>query len=524
MVKNRSSLKLFSALFLLLILAAVFGIAGCSGGGSGDAAAAKVIYSDAKAIDASGGSFSSPVHKVGVEITPSTFYQQSQVGLEVLDAQHYDVQKEGFHYSPNGVNLSLEPASLEGIGRPVNSSASAEGRAAASYVAREIRVRLPYAGSFNEEHPPLFIAMNQNGLFVPVDFVTDTVSSTLVGLIDTMEVSALMDGVAGKLNLKLFTANIKPAALAGAGAITASVKPFNRTRNKFEAGAIPSLAGKRVALVVHGITSSLEKSREAGEFLATFRKGGVLYYDHVIGFDYSSNARISELGAKMAAMTYPYVSSAAQLDIFAHSMGNLVARYAMTTQNAEKVPNRLSMVKHYVALGGPHEGVPLVTLSGFKFFDMVAYILGVETINCVYDLLTYVDQLEPYTTFLRDLNDFSKNAGVGPEYKTLRVYSMSGQTYSNYYMSGIVPAGKIFNYMYKNSVENSGKPLVYKIDGIVADYSAGSTTQKNLEKLSEYYKNTPGAAVVFSELNHGELFNSMKAFNQISDWINNYWD
>ncbi|HPG57596.1 MAG TPA: hypothetical protein PKW98_07245 [Candidatus Wallbacteria bacterium] len=512
MARSRFNSIRFSALFLLIVLTAAFSFAGCSGGGSGGATPAKVIYSDTKAVDASGGSFSSPTHKVGVDITPSTFYQQSQVGLEVLDAQHSDVQKDGFYYSPNGVNLSLDPSALEGIGRAANSSA-----------VREIRVRLPYAGSYSQDHPPLFIAMNQNGFFVPVDFVTDTVSSTLVGLVDTMEISALMEGVAGKLELKIFTANIRLAALES-GAISASVKPFNRTRNKFETGAIPSLAGKRVALVVHGITSSLKKSREMGEFLATFRKGGVLYYDHVIGFDYSSNARISELGAKMAAMTYPYVASAAQLDVFAHSMGNLVARYAMTTQNAEKVPNRLSMVKHYVALGGPHEGVPLVTLSGFKFFDMMAYILGIETVNCVYDLLTYVDQLEPYTAFLRDLNDFSKNAGVGPEYKTLRVYSMAGQTYSNYYMSGIVPAGRIFNYMYKNSVENSGKPLVYKIDGIVADYSAGSTTQKNLGKLSEYHKNTPGAAVIFPELNHGELFNSLKAFNQVSDWLNNYWD
>ncbi len=512
MSKNRANFKITSKLFFLILFTAAIVFTGCSSDSINNATPAKVIYTDAKAIDASGGSFSSPAHKIGIEITPSTFYQQSQVSLEVLDMQHSDVQKDGFFYSPNGVNFTFEPASLDGIGRAANSSAI-----------REIRTRLPYAGVYNEEHPPLFIAMNQNGLFIPVDYVTDTVSATLIGLIDTMEINTLMEDTAGKLILKLFTANLN-ATQDASGAISASIKIFSRAHNKFEAAPIPSLAGKRIALVVHGITSNLDQSKAMGEFLATFKKNGALYYDQVIGFEYSSNARISELGARMAATAYPHVASCAQLDIFAHSMGNLVARYAMTTQNVEKVPNRLNMVKHYVALGGPHEGVPLVTLSGFKFFDMMAYIFGVDTIYCVYDLLTYVDQLEPYTAFLRDLNDFSKNGGVGPEYKTLRVYSMTGQTYSNYKMAGIIPAGKIFNYMYKNAVANSKKTLVYKIDGIVADYSAGSTTQKNLEKLSEYHKNTPAAAIIFPELNHGELFSSLKSLNQISDWLNNYWD
>lgn len=510
--KFRLEFKFIPAVIFITLLSAALLFNGCSGGGSDSASPAKVVYSDAKAIGSTGGSFSSPAHKVAVDITPSTFYQQSQVGLEVLDAQHSDVQKTGFHYSPNGVNISLDPASLDGVGRTADSQA-----------AREIRVRLPYHGVYDENHPPLFIAMNRNGLFIPVDYSTDTVSNTLIGLIDTMEILTLMEDVSGKLDLKLFTANLKPQQ-DSSPAIVASVKLYNRTRNKFDTTPIPSLAGKRVAVVVHGITSNLDQSQAMGDFLATFRKSGALYYDYIIGFEYSSNARIAELGAKMASMTYPLVAQASQVDIFAHSMGNLVARYAMTTQNAEKVPNRLSMVKHYVALGGPHEGVPLVTLSGFKFFDMMAYILGVDTINCVYDLLTSVDQLEPYTVFLRDLNDFSKNGGVGPEYKTLRVYSMAGRTYSNYKMSGIIPAGKIFNYMYKNAVANSKKTLVYQIDGIVADYSAGSTTQKNLEKMSEYHKNTPDASVIFTDLNHGELFSNIKALNQVSDWLNNYWE
>lgn len=510
--KLRLELRFIPAAVLFSLLAAVLIFSGCSDGGGGGASPAKVVYTDTKSVGATGGSFDSPAHKVAVDITPSTFYQQSQVGLEVLDAQHSDVQKAGFYYSPNGVNLAFEPTSLDGIGRILNSNA-----------VREIRVRLPYAGAYDENHPPLFIAMNRNGLFIPVDYVTDTVSSTLIGLVDTMEISTLMEEVSGKLELKLFTANLKQSQDLSA-TIAASVKLYNRTRNKFDSSPIPALAGKRVAVVVHGITSNLDQSQAMGDFLATFKKSGALYYDYIIGFEYSSNARIAELGAKMASMTYPLIAQASQVDIFAHSMGNLVARYAMTTQNAEKVPNRLSMVKHYVALGGPHEGVPLVTLSGFKFFDMMAYILGVDTINCVYDLLTSVDQLEPYTVFLRDLNDFSKNGGVGPEYKTLRVYSMAGKTYSNYKMSGIIPAGKIFNYMYKNAVANSKKTLVYEIDGIVADYSAGSTTQKNLEKMSEYHKNTPGASVTFAELNHGELFSNIKSLNQISDWLNNYWE
>jgi len=88
----------------------------------------------------------------------------------------------------------------------------------------------------------------------------------------------------------------------------------------------------------------------------------------------------------------------------------------------------------------------------------------------------------------------------------------------------VVPVGKIFNYMYKSAIENSKKTLVYKIDGIVADYSASSTSQKTLDKLSEYHKNTQAASVIFPELNHGELMKDIKALNQISDWLNNYWE
>jgi hypothetical protein len=89
------------------------------------------------------------------------------------------------------------------------------------------------------------------------------------------------------------------------------------------------------------------------------------------------------------------LADAQTVDLFAHSMGNLVSRYAMETT---RLQNRITNVSHYVSLGGPHAGIPFGDLTHLEqaFF----YLFKLSSTPCLKDLLTDGEDGEPQTGLL----------------------------------------------------------------------------------------------------------------------------
>ncbi len=206
--------------------------------------------------------------------------------------------------------------------------------------------------------------------------------------------------------------------------LTTSVQPF--LNNAFQSNVpVPPLSG-RVAVCVHGIYTDLPDLALLGGHLASLQTAGNPYYDYVIGFQYTSNVPLKEIGTALATSMQNILGASAitQVDVYAHSMGNLVSRWAIEQGNGTYRIGPLRGGGHYVSLGGPHAGIPFGDLSIFGAF--VTY-FPTETRPLLMDLATTGKNGPPtYTTFLTDLNPASS---PGPDYTTAHYYSVSASNY-----------------------------------------------------------------------------------------------
>ncbi|MFZ2961472.1 MAG: hypothetical protein WA705_31730 [Candidatus Ozemobacteraceae bacterium] len=323
------------------------------------------------------------------------------------------------------------------------------------------------------------------------------------------------EDIGGLVEFKLFSAFIGTDM---ASPLVTQVKLFKGTN--FTDEGVPSLKGKRVAVVVHGFTSSLEDMKTLGNVLANTKpKDNIPYYDAVIGFEYTSNSPLVDIGTRMANEIAPHIRDAREVDLYAHSMGNLISRFAMQPFDTTKVPDRLGThIKHYVSLGGPHIGLPFAksALVLGIFEQTLLRVVGYEKKPCIEDMLTkdMVSDGKPgpsYTGFLDKLNLVASTSN-GLDYNTLQAYSISGTKYNNY-MYG---AGHVIHLLYQIYI---GKGI--KNDGLIAEYSAQSTipglVNIGLAKISKTWKKGPTPDVNHSELVYHALPIS-EITNLISSW------
>jgi hypothetical protein len=108
---------------------------------------------------------------------------------------------------------------------------------------------------------------------------------------------------------------------------------------------------ERVLLVVHGIIGD---TRGMTAFLGSGPDPISRHYDAVLAFDYESiNTRVDETAATLAArITEVGLGSGQRVDVLAHSMGGLVARWWIERVDGDRAVRRL------VTCGTPHEGSP----------------------------------------------------------------------------------------------------------------------------------------------------------------------
>ena len=249
---------------------------------------------------------------------------------------------------------------------------------------------------------------------------------------------------------------------------------------------------------MHGLATTLEDLNAFASYLATYTRPGDAepYYDVIIGFQYTSNVPLTEIGAAMADLVAGSIGGVAALDVYAHSMGTVVSRYAIEIGDPFPRLGPLPGGGHYVSLGGPHVGVPFGNISALQ---TLLTIFGFSAKPCILDLLTDGEGGAPDTLFLSTLNPGTD----GPDRATAAYYSFAADDWA----AEKFPVGDTVNYLYKLSVPPDGVVN----DGLVAEYSAQSPV---LGLQSASWKPGPTFGV-----SHHALVTSTEVFEAIGDLI-----
>jgi hypothetical protein len=448
-------------------------LAGCGGdddGGSG--APADVLFSRTVQLGPDGGQIDSGTHGVRVTLAPGVLTRLTTITLAVHAQQFDAVQRSGYAYSPNGVRLTLDTSALAADGA--------------------VELRVPLNGRYDEVGSLLGIQTEDSTFHA-----LPSQSAGAAG-IDAQLAQPVLAAIAEHLGsaepqtLMVFTANRLEVELP---LLMTSVLPF---RNGEFAGDVPDLSGETVAVIVHGLEADLADLVQLGQFVSGFTRSGESspYYDVVIGFQYTSNADLATIGTAMAdKMEQVGLQDAAVVDVIAHSMGNPVSRYAMETTT---LSNRIANVSNYIALGGPHTGVPFAKFMHTEraFF----YLFDPESEPCILDLMTDGEGGAPQTDFLTALN--LSEGQTGPNFDTTRYFSMSGDDYR----AEAPPLGVTVHLLYLFAV-GPGEPD----DGLVAQYSAQSDV---LARQSATWSPNPPLPI-----SHTALHTSPLAFEQIAAWL-----
>lgn len=460
----------------LLVGMTTLGIVGCGGGG-GPLLDDGVIYTQTRLIFDNGGSVGSSRDMAGIVVPANTVLYQSDFRVDVHEAQFSDINREGWLIHHRGVRITIDPDVVK--------------------AGRSVQIEMPYPGTYDPEGTMIAV-QNASGLVFALDSRVSADGRYIIGDLDSRRLD-LLDSTPDNGDRNLESFRVFTATRTSARALPVlqtSVQPFV---NGAWGGLVPDLTGKRVAVLVHGIDSSLSDLTTLAQFIASYKLplSSTPYYDAVIGFQYTSNNPLANIGEACAESLAPIVSTTSQSDLFAHSMGNLVSRYAMETTSLGS--NRLGQwIHHFVGLGGPHAGVPFANIPTLQ---TLAWIFAGDSYYCLLDLVTYGKGGAGKTDFLTNLNTTSQ----GPDYNTASYFTMSGSDYSALY-KGIIPEGSIINGLYDLSV---GFNTVN--DGLVAQYSAQSNV---LAQQSSTWEVGP----TFN-IDHTELHTAATAFDQIGNWI-----
>ncbi len=254
----------------------------------------------------------------------------------------------------------------------------------------------------------------------------------------------------------------------------------------------PDWENKRIAILIHGIRNNIENLKELAEKLSGYR-----LYDEIWGFDYNWTMHINQNGVQLADYIISNAKDTTRIDVYGHSMGGLVARWALEKGGASRYVERL------YTMGTPHLGVPIDkprNLPGnwlMVLDDAIAFVTGLNTTG-VRDLLENSDSL-------RELNDSSRDAQ-----NTVYIV-FAGHEYTTYLAKGPFSVGNYFNTHVYMGLLNDGIVAAYSATPWLADFSSNQRADNIIQnrgwsKITE----TKGALWVQGSgqslpLNHSEI-------------------
>ncbi len=277
--------------------------------------------------------------------------------------------------------------------------------------------------------------------------------------------------------------------------------------------------GKHIAFLIHGIPLFTEDITRADLLLlASHLLNNIkdeklnmdVGYDAVYAVEYPLNSPINETGAAVAKFINDHCPPCVKIDVFAHSMGGLVARSAIEGPFPISRKTAESSVAHLITMGTPHQGHPwsgdpkspwanlstnIVKFVKPKFNDVEYYdeVLDME-------MGKPIDDPTKYSPFLRNLNDGRKT--------TVNAYSIYG-------ISPLKPypyTGKKVDAVLSSSLSTVNLSLLNRWnwnDGFMPVASADYN-------LSHEYKSWKDS---FAEVHHDALTFDPSVFHIIDNWI-----
>jgi formylglycine-generating enzyme required for sulfatase activity/triacylglycerol esterase/lipase EstA (alpha/beta hydrolase family) len=245
-----------------------------------------------------------------------------------------------------------------------------------------------------------------------------------------------------------------------------------------------------IALLVHGYPAPtpFENRKYLAKFAYNLQQAG---YDDIYAIEYAPDRHINETGEALAQIIFSRCidfSEKQKIDIFAHSMGGLVARCALEgVLFKDANPHADRRVAHFVTLGTPHNGL---TDNSFKVWA------SQKLIEKKYGgKLLENDDLKKPSDFIKALN------GGG------------GKADCNYYQIGSNDSTKPQEY--KSGFESfvlNNQVFVGKVhDGLIVYDSSLFPIDKHCQSVKQ---KTVG-------VNHDFLICHKSVFNSLYEWIFN---
>lgn len=324
---------------ILPLLIAVY-LSGCGGGGSAGTAS-EFIETASTSIGTAGSLIKLPVSGIEVSFSAGSLVRETEVAMRV-QRHPQSSQSSGIGTSSeHPLQLDFTPSDLQ------NGS--------------QIDISIPILTTTSQSLLPWM--QSPEGKLICLGAPSTSTGGQFKFSVHTTTLKKMAASSRGSSTLSIAFGFI---ALEGYNPAPASGSLKIYRNGRFE--PIPSgmaFNGKRVAIVVHGIMNDISNMTPLGNFLATdpqLNSVGGHYkpmYDYVIGYDHDFRAPIDANGKLFADAVREKCATVATLDVFAHSQGGLISRWAVEKEGLDDIVSRVFL------FGVPNEGVPQTVLITF---------------------------------------------------------------------------------------------------------------------------------------------------------------
>lgn len=284
-------------------------------------------------------------------------------------------------------------------------------------------------------------------------------------------------------------------ALASACLSAPNITVYRYQNNGFVRDDTKWPTGKKIALLVHGFSMfSQGKCRDgmiglAAHLSVSKRVGETIIpgYDAVYAVEYPQKYHVLDTAAVLADIVNARCPSNTKIDVFAHSMGGLVARTAIEYPEVLLGTKAITArVNHLVTMGTPHHGLGTAEIEIFK--------------EALGQLPAEIGDMDPDGQFLNMLNfTNSKKPQVMCDY-----YSIVGARSYRPKKYSKDKTGPFATILMK--IQDINHPVH---DGLIDAASAGY----DLSEVCHTFKKTP------LDLNHDYIKSHQEVFDVIDHWM-----
>ena len=499
-----------SPILLSLLLGVCLPLAGCGGGGSnptvnqpnnpnnpGGANTSNPLFTTSKLIDTTGNTLSAPdPYNVNAVFAPGSLNGSTSVALAVHSPNTVPTPNTGLAANSRTINLQFDTATLSNTGK--------------------VTITAPYNADVDSEID--FVVMSDNaGNFLPILPTFNTAAKTVsfdVVKADFDYFTTLKSAhKSASRNIKRGLANTFWWDLRHINRIVRNPRVDFRhylqssTASGLDRWKISSSASsdelnwddsnKRIAIVLHGINNDVTRMRQMADYLLSLRMAdGRSLYTDVWGVDYEWQSNIGDNAEIVAEFINSRLqNSASRVDIFGHSMGGLVARWAIEKADLKNgIVGCGARVNRLFTFGTPHEGVPLRALA-------TSTIYGITSVGgIIYFDLKYpgVNDLASHGSFLNRLDDDS----TSPYFNQVAYSTFAGNHWKGYLQFTKGPVISAIGDIVETIYDGANKDM----DGIVpvssAQYSGLSHKSANWTHPAEHF-----------HFNHSEMGGTLNGDN-----------